>query len=323
MTSLGEAPAPAGGCRHSALIYGSEQEFLDVAMPFVEQGAAASEPTLVAVQARNIENLRAALGGEPSCVTLLAVEDWYETSAGTRDKVARWAGERVNGHRVRIIGEPPWAVGNDAQVRDWARHESVINVAFAGIPVSFICPYDSRVLPNEIVEHAHSTHPEIAGPDAWTESHGYEDPLDFCRRLDSRVAGPTGDPAAEIAFGLADLARLRRLVTSIAIRSGLPDSRAGELALAVNEVAANAVVHGRPPATLRAWQMDGEIVCEVSDSGDGIEDALAGQLAPPADGLGGRGLWMARLLCDAVEIRKGVGCTVALHAAVPSFTLAA
>ncbi|HMA28209.1 MAG TPA: hypothetical protein VKO62_11270 [Solirubrobacterales bacterium] len=44
----------------------------------------------------------------------------------------------------------------------------MINVAFAGMPVSFICPSDSRVRPGEIIGHAHSTHAEIAGPDAWT-----------------------------------------------------------------------------------------------------------------------------------------------------------
>jgi anti-sigma regulatory factor (Ser/Thr protein kinase) len=52
----------------------------------------------------------------------------------------------------------------------------------------------------------------------------------------------------------------------------------------------------------------------VNDSGAGIEDALAGQLAPRPDGGGGRGLWLARLLCDAVEIRNADGCSVSLHA---------
>ena len=44
--------------------------------------------------------------------------------------------------RARLMGEPPWADGSEAQIRDWARHESVINVAFSGLPVSVVCPYD-------------------------------------------------------------------------------------------------------------------------------------------------------------------------------------
>jgi anti-sigma regulatory factor (Ser/Thr protein kinase) len=331
MQYLGDASAPQKGFVHSALIYGSDDAFMDVALPFVEDGMAHEEPTLVAVQGSNVENLREALGGEPDGVTLLSVEEWYESSARTRDKFARWAEERTGAGRVRLIGEatrarligePPWAVGNEAQIRDWARHESVINVAFEGMPVSFMCPYDARVLPAEIVEYAHHTHPVIEGADGASPSEDYEDPWDFCRGLDSDVSKPTGQPAARLDFNLADLRRIRRLVTSMAMASGLSGSRADELALAVNEIASNAVVHGQPPATLRIWQEPGELVCEVSDDGDGIKDAMAGQLTPPAGAIGGRGIWLTRMLCDAVEIRKGDGCTVALHASTPELAFA-
>ena len=81
------------------------------------------------------------------------------------------------------------------------------------------------------------------------------------------------------------------------------------------------MVHGRPPATLRIWQGSGELICEVSDAGDGIKDVLAGQLTPPPNRIGGRGIWLARMLCDAVEIRNGVGCTVSIHAAAPALVL--
>ena len=126
MRSRGEASSD--GFVHQALIYGSDGEFMDVALPFVEEGLSASEPTLVAVQDRHVENLRAALGGTPDGLTLHPVDDWYETSARTREKFARWAGERTSaGRRARLVGEPSWALAHEAQVRDWARHESVIN----------------------------------------------------------------------------------------------------------------------------------------------------------------------------------------------------
>jgi len=313
----GEASAPDTGLSHSALIYGSDDEFMDVAVPFVEQGIAASEPALVSVRNGNVENLRAALGGEPEGVTLLAADEWYETSARTRDKGARWIEEMAGAGRVRLLGEPPWATGNDAQVRDWARHESVTNVAYAGLGVDFICAFDERELPAEIVEHARRTHPTLAGPRDHDSSEGYEEPHQFCRRLNSRVERPDGEPATVLDFDLTDLHRVRRLVTSMAVASGLSGARADELALAVNEIASNAVVHGRPPATLRIWERAGELICEVSDAGEGIKDVLAGQFTPPSDGIGGRGIWLARMLCDAVEIRNGTGCTVSVHASAP------
>jgi anti-sigma regulatory factor (Ser/Thr protein kinase) len=328
----GEASDAVEGFVHQALIYRSDQEFMDVAVPFVEDAALSREPTLVAVQERNVENLNAALGGPMPDVTLLSVEQWYETSARTREKFGRWVAQhtdgghkhrrRINGGRVRVIAEPPWAVGHEAQVRDWARHESVLNVAFAERPVTFICPYDARVLPPEIIRHAQSTHPELVDSRGATSSELYEDPLEFCRRLNTSVSHPTGEPGTELTFGLADLPALRRTIHSLATEAGLPGARADELVLAVHEIATNAVVHGRSPATLRVWRVDSELVFEVSDCGEGIKDVLAGQLTPAAASLGGRGLWLTRLLSDAVEIRNGTGCTVAIHATAPAFTLA-
>ncbi len=320
----GEASDPAKDFVHQALVYGSDGEFLDVALPFVEEGMTAEEPTLVAVQEGNVENLRAEIGADPQGVTLFSVEQWFETSARTREKFGRWVAEQADGpgrgRRVRLIGEPPWAIGHDAQVRDWARHESVLNVAFAEYPLTFICTYDARVLPPEIIDHARSTHPEIVGSDGPSESDTYEDPLDFCTRLDDSVTRPTGDPDTEMSFGLSDLPDLRGSVDELAAGAGLSRVRTDELVLAVNEIATNAVVHGQPPATLCIWDEPGELIFEVSDVGEGIADVLAGQLTPAAAGLGGRGLWLTRLVCDAVEIRTGAGCTVAIRAATPAFS---
>jgi anti-sigma regulatory factor (Ser/Thr protein kinase) len=313
----GDASAPDMGFLHSALIYGSDRGFMDVALPFAKQAIAAGEPVLVAVQKANVEQLRSALGGEPEGLALHSAEEWHETSAGTRDKIARWAKEHGGRRRVRAISEPPWALGNEAQVRDWARHESVINVAFDGMGVDFVCAYDARVLPGEIVEHAVHTHPELAHPEGHLGNADYVEPKEFCRQLDSSVERPDGEPDSVLDFGLADLRHVRRLVTSVAVAIGMPGARADELALAVNEIASNAVVHGSPPATLRVWARNGELICEVSDAGEGIKQALAGQLTPPSSGVGGRGIWLARMLCDAVEIRNGTGCTVSVHALVP------
>ena len=318
----GEASAPDIGFVHSALVYRSDDAFMEVALPCLEEGMAAGEPALVAVRPENAESLREALGGEPEGITLLSADEWYETSAGTRDKVAQWIADEAGDGRVRVLAEQPWAIGNEAQVRDWARHESVTNLAFAGIEGEFLCAYDERLLTMEIVEHARRTHPTIAGPDGNDPSRGFEDPHEFCRRLDSAVERPEGEPMIVLDFNLADLRRVRRIVTSMAVARGHSGSRADELALAVNEIASNAVVHGSLPATLRIWERAGELICEVSDAGDGIEDAFAGQFTPPSDSIGGRGIWLARMLCDAVEIRNDAGCTVSVHADAPSYALA-
>jgi anti-sigma regulatory factor (Ser/Thr protein kinase) len=314
-----EASDAGRGFVHQALIYGSDDEFMDVVLPFVEEGLRSEEPTLVAVQDRHIENLRAALGGAPEGLTLHSVEDWYETSARTREKFVQWVVERTEGAgRVRLIGEPPWALGHKARIRDWARHESVINVAFAGLPVTFICPYCAKSLPDEVLKHARDTHPEIVDASGSRPSGSFADPREFCDRLDSTVDVQSREPSLGMLFGLGDLPWIRRRVGSFAVDAGLSGSRTEEIVLAVNEIATNAVIHGRPPSALRGWHTDDELILEVTDAGDGIRNALAGQLPPPANGSGGRGLWLARLLCDAVEVCNAGGCTVTMHAAAPT-----
>jgi len=319
----GAASSPVHGFSHQALFYGSDEEFMDVAVPFIEEGLAADEPALVAVQERHVENLEAALGGTPEELSLFSVEQWHDTSARTREKYARWLGPRTDREhrRVRVIGEPPWAIGHQAQVRDWARHESVLNVAFEAMPVTFICPYDAAALPAEVIAHARNTHPQVVDRDGVSESDVYEDPIEFCRRLDEAIERPAGEPLLKASFVLADLPALRRLIASTGTAAGLTPSRADELVLAANEIATNALVHGRPPATVRIWRDNSELICEVSDTGDGIKQELPGQLTPATDAQSGRGIWLARMLCDAVEVRNGSGCVVSLHAATPHGSL--
>jgi anti-sigma regulatory factor (Ser/Thr protein kinase) len=130
-----------------------------------------------------------------------------------------------------------------------------------------------------------------------------------------RIARPSADPEIELEFRLVDLGRIRNLVRDAALDSGLLGEKADALVTAVNEVTTNAVVHGRPPALLRVWMSDEKVVCEVRDAGPGIDDVLAGQLLPSAESVGGRGLWLARVLCDAVEIRTDGESTVSLYMA--------
>src|SRR6266536_4691918 len=82
----GQASGPVQGFALRALFYGSDQEFVDLALPFVEEALDLEEPTLIAVQERNVEGLREALGRTPPGVTLFSVEQWYDTSARTREK---------------------------------------------------------------------------------------------------------------------------------------------------------------------------------------------------------------------------------------------
>jgi anti-sigma regulatory factor (Ser/Thr protein kinase) len=99
-------------------------------------------------------------------------------------------------------------------------------------------------------------------------------------------------------------------VRAHATAASLPRARVSEVVLAAHEVAMNALVHGRGQGLVRVFEADGEFVCEVEDSGPGMVDTSAG-LVPPEPGCPtGRGLWMARQLCELVEIESSAAGTL-------------
>lgn len=307
----------SAGFVHPALIYESEYDFLDAMLPFVQGGLAQGEPVLVAVSRLNLEALRGALGDRAADVELHPAEEWYENPARTRTKFLGWAESKSNGRRARMVGEPPWPIGSAAAVREWARHEAVTNEAFARFPVTFVCPYDARSLPDSILEHAECTHPQILHADGLATSESFTRPPDYCRSLDAAVSERYEPPLAERGFSARELAAVRRLVASEALRAGLDPKRTADLVLAANELAANAVSHGDEPATIRIWLEPRELVCEVSDGGAGISDPLAGQLQPDPSSPRGLGLWLARMTSDALEIHSGAaGSSVEVHALI-------
>jgi anti-sigma regulatory factor (Ser/Thr protein kinase) len=118
--------------------------------------------------------------------------------------------------------------------------------------------------------------------------------------------------AESVPFHL-DLSPLRRLVRSRARAAGLAPHRVVDLVLAVGEATANTVRHAGGTGTLRIWQDDTEIVCEVSDPGH-MADVRAGELPPAAGTRGGQGLWIIHQACDRVEVSSGdAGTVVRMH----------
>jgi anti-sigma regulatory factor (Ser/Thr protein kinase) len=98
-----------------------------------------------------------------------------------------------------------------------------------------------------------------------------------------------------------DLAAVRAIVIDAATRAGIDPERAAKLALAVTEVAANALVHARTGADLEITVETGRIVVEVSDKGPGLPSDRPTDLVA-VDQEHGRGLWLVRHLCDRVDI---------------------
>lgn len=98
------------------------------------------------------------------------------------------------------------------------------------------------------------------------------------------------------------LAEIRRWVRERAVDAGLSEKSAEELTLAVNEAAANALVHSRSPDIAVAWtSSDTAVRVEVRDRGVFKRRVRLAQIEGP----GGYGIPLMMSLMDEVDIVEG------------------
>ena len=99
----------------------------------------------------------------------------------------------------------------------------------------------------------------------------------------------------------------REAVRSAATAAGIEAERIDDLVIAFNEAATNAVVHGSGQIAVKLWAGPAVVLCSVKDEGKRFDDPLCGFVPPPPSRLLGRGLglWIARQLCDEVDIVPG------------------
>ena len=121
------------------------------------------------------------------------------------------------------------------------------------------------------------------------------------------------------SFDAGRVAAVRHYVGVLARGCGLGRSRGDEFVAAVNEILTNAVRHGGGCGELRLW-LDGQLVCEVSDRGDGFDSTRYAERIerPLLTAAGGKGLWIAQRLTDGMSITSGrSGTTVQVRAKLP------
>lgn len=300
---------------HQAFFYGSRDEFLAAMVPFVREGLEGEETVFAAAKRTNLDALRNELGTDARLVDCRDANDWYRNPHATLDAYRRYLDEHRNGKPVRVIGEPVWPTSR-AAVREWARYESVINTVLGHANAMIVCPYDTTALPDDILDHAAVAHPEVVVNGSAEPSTSFTAPHEFPLTLPLPAR-----PEHSLEFELQNAEAVygfRRAVTARALEAGVPSERVQDLALAASEIAHNALQHGRPPAHAYMGIQDDEFVCQLLDYGEGVLDPLAGWTMPGPASVRGRGLALARRLCDAVEIvRHDRQTVVSLHMTLP------
>lgn len=295
---------------HQALFYKRDDEYLDGIMRFIAPALAAGAPVAAAVPPAKAQLLRERLNGSAAKVKILDMFELGRNPARIIPAVEGMLAEHSGG-RLHYVGEPIWPGRSQEEIQEATKHESLINLAWPGAPISVLCPYDASRLSPEVLADAKRTHPYVIEHGEPVASRAYHGPT-IPQGCDAPLPAPPPD-AQPLTFGLDELYRARARVGEVAKAAGLGGDCIADLMLVTSELSTNAIRHGHGAGTLHVWSRPGEIIVQVEDRGQ-IVDPLVGRRQPVPMAIGGLGLWMVNQLCDLVEVRTGErGTTVRAH----------
>jgi anti-sigma regulatory factor (Ser/Thr protein kinase) len=246
----------------------------------------------------------AAPGAVPEPPVLLARPDGPEHSGQTL--AARWARElrartRARGGVTVIVEHDGDLDGIDGAF--WTEFDAALNVALAEVAATVVCLYPQLPLHLEVAEGSRRNHPLLLLDGALRHNPAYREPREVLADRGAPAPAVLGPPDRRIVFDTWQLVTVRENVALAARAAGCDAERIADLVLAVNEVATNAVEHGSGDAHLALWTGPGtrELLCEVHDDGP-LADPLPGLRSPHPSDPRGRGLWIARQLCDLLHV---------------------
>jgi anti-sigma regulatory factor (Ser/Thr protein kinase) len=291
----GPEAAPPSGLVHRALVHGGEEEVLTHLAAFARQGVADGEATMILASPRRLQALRRELGTDagvgwiPNHLASMRVGTAF-------DDVRRHMAGRAGEGRLRVAADWDLTGRTVSERRAFMRWEAAATAILAGVDATFLCCHDGADV--EVAAGARATHPEVWTAAGWARDPAYRAPDVHLRDCEAPAPPrdepmPLGDPW--------DLAPLRERIAWAGAGAGVDAGALADFGIAANEVAANALWHARGPRDARVGVTDGALVCEVRDSGPGL-DPLTAHVPPVAGVSGGRGLWIAHQLADVVQV---------------------
>jgi anti-sigma regulatory factor (Ser/Thr protein kinase) len=285
---------------HALFVYGGDEELAARIGPFLREGLEEGSEAIMVVDARKGELLRDALDSAAARVEFIDCAEHYtrpEAALAGYDATLRRL-VRDGASSVRVFAEFP-ALDSEAEYDRWIAYEAIVNRAFAHHPAWITCGYDTRVVPEAVVEHAGCTHPRLLA-EGLLDSPSYLPPSEV-------VSALTPEPAPPLA-GLepldfdGDVRALRRRLAARMARADVTRPDVEAMLQAAGEVLANAQSHGGGIRELRVGEYDERFVLEISDGGPGLDDPAIGYLPPTVAGVDGAGMWVARQLTRRLEL---------------------
>jgi anti-sigma regulatory factor (Ser/Thr protein kinase) len=298
---------------HDAFLYGSDEQLVTAMVPFLREGLTGGEAAAAVTTPGNLALLRDRLGADAH-VSYVEAADWYVRPAAAIAQFDAAIRELIDGGapHLRVVGELPFG-STAGEHASWNRYEAIVNEAFKRAPLWVVCLYDTRALPEQLIEAARRTHPTLFETRRRRQSADYVEPAVLLGQIPEPGIPVAGPPRLQLRID-GDPRGWRHSLAGAVEAEALPRGRAEEFLIAVGEVVANALGHGHGLAELTLWSTNDGVVCAVHDDGPGVDDPFAGYLPPGNDDAAqGMGLWVARQLSDSLAIQSGAdGTTVRL-----------
>jgi anti-sigma regulatory factor (Ser/Thr protein kinase) len=296
-----------GGSLHAAVVYDSDDSLRTRVAPFLEAGIDRKETILAVVPAGVQQTLRSVLGGhadqvqwrEPSLAHRGLGEVFEEFRSFLADQDAATA-------PARLLTENDLDGEDDpGRLAAYLRFEAASTEVFRPYGHPWVCLYDRRRHPAELLDHVGEVHPQLLTDRVRPlPSTVYFEPADYL----SSHAGPLS-PVPDLVgldrdFAVAaELRSVRQQLGGYAASVDQEADAVERIIAAAHEVISNAVRHGQPPCRLRAWQSDGVFRVRIDDHGPGGNVATAGYRRPATAVGRGMGLWVARQFADVIQIQ--------------------
>ncbi|WP_285758630.1 ATP-binding protein [Nocardiopsis ansamitocini] len=294
---------------HDGLLFHSPSELCAAVVPLIRSAAAHGDHIVAVLGAEPAEAVRQVLPDrQHAAVNFVERESFYDAPGRTLAALHRLTLLHPD-QRITVIGQPVLPDEIPLELREWQRLDSVLGVALSGARMSLRCVHDANALSGAAIESMYQTHPAMVGPDGPQPNPRCIGHSDLMARTTAEPLSPPEGPVEALEI-ISDLPTLRDQVVRVATAMGVPKDRAGDLVVAVNEMAANVLEHGAGKGTISLWRPAGRIVCDVFDEGGRLTDPLSGYYPVDSLSVRGYGLWITRQVCDFMEVRGGPGGSI-------------
>jgi anti-sigma regulatory factor (Ser/Thr protein kinase) len=289
------------GFVHSALLYHSQEEYLDLVLRFATDGLSVGEPVLIAVPGDNLTLLRDALHRESDEIPAgLHTADITEIARNPSRFLAIKShfAEQYRDRRVRIVCQLAWPGRTHDELVACVEDEALVNEALEGHQVHCLCLFDANRLDEDVLAGARATHPLLWSGGSVYRSKEYapDDALARCNRPLPMHPGAVTYTVRKTA----DLRPARSFAVNYASWIGLSEDGTEDLQLIATELATNSLMYTDGACQLAFWRDNQHLVCEARDTGR-FDDPLAGRRPPTGSGTASRGLFLVNAMADLVR----------------------